>query len=94
MKKLMIAACAIAFAGMAQAYTVNWGTTGAFYNTAGEGGGWNTVAAGTTAYLVFAADYAQADLVNDFAGAGVNMTKLTAMNTGTVGSDGTIAEVT
>ena len=94
MKKLMIAACAMALAGMAQAYSVDWGTTGAFYDTAGEGGGWNTVAAGTTAYFVFASDYAQADLVNDFANGGANMTKLTAMNTGSVGSDGTIAKVT
>ena len=94
MKKLMIAACAMALAGVAQAYSVTWGTTGAFYDTAGEAGGWNTVAAGTTAYLVFAADYAQTDLVNDFANGGANMTKLTAMNTGSVGSDGTVANVT
>lgn len=94
MKKLMIAACAMALAGVVQAASVEWYTSGAFYDTAGEVGGWNTVAAGTTAYLVFAADYAQSDLVNDFAGSGVNMTKLTAMNTGTVGSDGTVAKVT
>ena len=43
---------------------------------------------------MFANSYSQADLVNDFAGSGVDMTKLTAMNTGTVGSDGTIADVT
>ena len=94
MKKLMIAACAVALAGMAQAYSVTWGTSGSFYDTAGAEGGWNYVAAGTTAYFVFASSYSQADLVNDFANGGADMTKLTAMNTGTVGSDGTVADVT
>ena len=95
MKKLMIAACAIALAGVAQAYSVTWASTsGAFYDPAGSEGGWNLVPAGTTAYFVFASSYAQSDLVDDFAGAGANMTKLTAMKTGTVLDDGTVNPVT
>ena len=94
MKKLIIAACAVAFAAGAQAASVTWGSDGAFYNTDGELGGWTTVAAGTTAYFVFANSYSQTDLVADFAAGSVNMTKLTAINTGSIGADGTIAEVT
>ena len=94
MKKLMIAACAIALAGVAQAYSVTWGSSGSFYDPAGDAGGWNYVPAGTTAYFVFANSYAQSDLVDDFAGAGADMTKLKAMKTGTVLDDGTVNPVT
>ena len=93
MKKLIIAACAVAFAAGVQAASVSWLTTGAFYDTAGDPD-WNTVAAGTPAYFVFVNSYAQADLVADFAAGSVNMTKLTAINSGTVGADGTVAKVT
>ena len=94
MKKLIIAACAVAFAAGVQAASITWGTSGAFYDTDGDAGGWNTVAAGTTAYFVFANSYAQADLVADFAAGTVNNAKLTAINSGTVGADGTVAKVT
>ena len=93
MKKLMIAACAVAFAAGVQAASITWGTSGAFYDTNGEAGGWNTVAEGTTAYFVFVNSYSQSDLVNDFAAGSVSMTKLNAINSGTIGSDGTVAEV-
>ena len=93
MKKLMIAACAVAFAAGVQAASVTWATTGAFYDTAGDPG-WPTVAAGTAAYFVFASSYAQSDLVDDFAAGSVDMAKLTAINSGTIGADGTVAEVT
>ena len=93
MKKLIIAACAVAFAAGVQAATVNWGSDGAFYDTAGDPD-WPTVAAGTAAYFVFVNSYAQSDLVADFAAGSVNMTKLTAINSGTVGADGTVAKVT
>ena len=93
MKKLIIAACAVAFAAGVQAASITWGTTGAFYDTAGDPD-WPTVAAGTTAYFVFASSYAQADLVADFAAGTVDMAKLTAIKSGTIGADGTVAEVT
>ena len=92
MKKLIIAACAVAFAAGVQAASISWKTTGAFYDTAGDPD-WNTVAAGTTAYFVFANSYAQADLVADFAAGTVDNAKLTAIKSGTVGSDGTVALV-
>ena len=94
MKKLVIAACAVAFAACAQAASITWGTTGAFYDIVGEEGGWATVAEGTTAYFVFASSYSQSDLVADYATGSADMAKLTAINAGTVGSDGTIATVT
>ena len=93
MKKLIIAACAVAFAAGVQAASVTWGTSGAFYDTAGDPD-WPTVAAGTTAYFVFANSYSQADLVADFAAGSVNNAKLTAINSGTIGADGTVANVT
>ena len=93
MKKLIIAACAVAFAAGVQAASITWGTTGAFYDTAGDPD-WPTVASGTTAYFVFASSYAQADLVADFAAGTVDMAKLTAIKSGTIGADGTVAEVT
>ena len=92
MKKLIIAACAVAFAAGVQAASISWKTTGAFYDTAGDPN-WNTVAAGTTAYFVFVNSYAQSDLVADFAAGSVNNAKLTAINSGTVGADGTVALV-
>ena len=94
MKRLMIAACAVAFAAGVQAASITWGTSGAFYDTNGEAGGWNTVAEGTTAYFVFASSYSQADLVGDFAAGTVDFDKLGAIKSGTVGSDGTVADVT
>ena len=93
MKKLVIAACAVAFAACVQAASVDWFTTGAFYDVAGEEGGWATVAEGTTAYFVFASSYSQSNLVADYAAGSADMAKLTAINTGTVGADGTIADV-
>ena len=93
MKKLIIAACAVAFAAGVQAASVTWGTSGAFYDTAG-GPDWPTVAAGTTAYFVFVNSYAQADLVADFAAGSVDTAKLAAIKSGTVGADGTVADVT
>ena len=92
MKKLIIAACAVAFAAGVQAASITWGTSGAFYDTAGDPD-WNTVAAGTTAYFVFVNSYAQSDLVADFAAGSVNNTKLTAIKSGTIGADGTVTEV-
>ena len=93
MKKLIIAACAIAFAAGVQAASVTWGTSGAFYDTEGDPD-WPTVAAGTTAYFVFVSSYSQADLVADFAAGTVNNAKLTAIKSGTIGADGTVADVT
>ena len=92
MKKLIIAACAVAFAAGVQAASITWGTTGAFYDTEGDPN-WPTVAAGTTAYFVFANSYAQGDLVADFVAGTVDMAKLTAINSGSIGDDGTVAEV-
>lgn len=94
MKKLVIAAFAVAFAACAQAASITWGTTGAFYDIVGEEGGWATVAEGTTAYFVFASAYSQSDLVADYAAGAADMAKLTAINAGTIGADGTIADVT
>ena len=94
MKKLIIAACAVAFAAGVQAASISWMTMGAFYDTDGDAGGWATVAAGTPAYFVFVNSYSQADLVADFAAGTVNNAKLTAINSGTVGADGTVAKVT
>jgi len=93
MKKLIIAACAVAFAASVQAASVSWMTSGAFYDTAGDPD-WPTVAAGTTAYFVFANSYSQDDLVADFAAGTVSNAKLTAINSGTIGADGTVATVT
>jgi len=93
MKKLIIAAWAVAFAVGVQAASIEWGTTGAFYDTAGDPD-WPTVAAGTTAYFVFASSYAQSDLVADFAAGTIDNAKLTAINSGTIGADGTVAKVT
>ena len=93
MKKLMIAACAVAFAAGVQAASVNWASSGAFYDTAGDPD-WPTVAEGTTAYFVFASSYAQSDLVADFAAGSVDMAKLTAINSGSIADDGTVAKVT
>ena len=93
MKKLVIAAFAVAFAACAQAASITWGTSGAFYDIVGEEGDWATVAEGTTAYFVFASAYSQSDLVADYAAGAADMTKLTAINAGTIGADGTIAEV-
>ena len=93
MKKLIIAACAVAFAAGVQAASITWGTSGAFYDTAGDPD-WPTVAAGTTAYFVFVNSYAQADLVADFAAGSVDTAKLAAIKSGTVGADGTVADVT
>jgi len=93
MKKLIIAACAVAFAAGAQAASIAWKTTGAFYDTDGEAGGWATVSAGTTAYFVFANSYSQGDLVADFAAGSVDTAKLSAINSGTIGDDGTVALV-
>ena len=93
MKKLIVAACAVAFAACAHAASVTWSTSGAFYDTAGDPD-WPTVAAGTTAYFVFASSYSQSDLVADFATGAADIAKLTAINTGTIGADGTVANVT
>jgi hypothetical protein len=64
MKKLMIMACAVAIAAVAQAATVTWGS-GAMYTAAGKDGGWGSTlvnSAGATVtmnvYLVDAATYA------------------------------------
>ena len=94
MKKLVIAAVAVAFATCAQAASVDWYTTGAFYDVAGEEGGWSTVAEGTTAYFVFASSYSQSDLVADYAAGAADMAKLTAIKSGAVNADGIIAKVT
>ena len=93
MKKLVIAAFAIAFTACAQAASITWGTAGAFYDIAGEEGGWATVAEGTTAYFVFASAYSQSDLVADYAAGTTDMAKLSAINAGVIGSDGTVAKV-
>ena len=64
MKKLVIMACAVAMAAVAQAATVQW-ASGALYTAAGKDGGWSGTlvnAAGATVtmsvYLVDAATYA------------------------------------
>ena len=92
MKKLIIAASAVVFAATVQAASITWGTSGAFYDTAGDPD-WPTVAAGTTAYFVFVNTYAQSALVADFAAGTVDNAKLTAIKSGTIGADGTVAEV-
>lgn len=64
MKKLVIMACAVAVAAIAQAATIQWGS-GAFYAAAGKDGGWSSTAAVAggmditmNVYLVDAATYA------------------------------------
>ena len=88
MKKLMIAACAIALAGVVQAASYTWSSTGTVYTYDSADPDWPTVAAGTTAYFVFASAYSQADLVSDFSGNSVNYTKLSALGNGTINADG------
>ena len=77
----MIAVCAIAFAAVAQAATYNWcaDTSLILPWGADAAGDYETpVADGLKAYIVFASEYAQADLINDFAGEGINTKKLYA----------------
>ena len=64
MKKLMIMACAVAMAAVAQAATVNW-ISGALYTAASKDGGWGSTSAMNAGalvtmnvYLVDAATYA------------------------------------
>ena len=64
MKKLMIMACAVAMASVAQAATISW-QSGALYTAAGKDGGWSSTlvnAAGVevtmNVFLVDAATYA------------------------------------
>lgn len=77
---------------MAQAATYTWASAGAFYAYDGGDPDWPTVAAGTTAYLVFADAYAQSALVDDFAAGTVDMGKLAAAGAGTILDDGTIGD--
>ena len=77
MKKLMIAACAVALAAVAQAATIEWDHAAALYN----GGGDSAVklADGTAAYLVVAtATFGQDDFISAFAAANGDMTKTLA----------------
>ena len=90
MKKLMIAACAIALAGVVQAASYTWNTSSALYTYDSADPDWPTVAAGTTAYFVFASAYSQDDLISDFAGNTVNYTKLSAAGNGVLTTSGTI----
>jgi hypothetical protein len=64
MKKLMIMACAVAMAAVAQAATVSW-QSGALYTAAGKDGGWSSTLVNNAdalvtmnVYLVDAATYA------------------------------------
>ena len=95
MKKLMIMACAVALAAVAQAATVSW-SSGALYTAAGKDGGWSSTmvnAAGAlvtmNVYLVDATTYAsvstmgQADL---FAWAKGKTANYTAQNKNTSGT--------
>ena len=90
MKKLMIAACAIALAGVVQAASYTWNSLSPLYTYDSADPDWPTVAAGTTAYFVFASAYSQDDLISDFAGNTVNYTKLSAAGNGVITSDGLI----
>ena len=90
MKKLMIAVCAVALAGVVQAASYTWNSLSPLYTYDSADPDWPTVAAGTTAYFVFASAYSQSDFVNDFANNTVSYTKLSALGNGTIDADGTI----
>ena len=81
MKKLMIAAAIVCAAAFAQAASYNWiADTSLILPWGAEAAGdYETpVADGLKAYIVFASEYAQADLIDDFAGEGIDTTKLYA----------------
>ena len=63
MKKLMIAACAMAMAVAAQAATVTWGASAAIYNAGGADG---RVAQGEKVYLISASDWSRTQLLTAF----------------------------
>ena len=90
MKKLMITACAIAFAAVTQAATYSWQSSSTLYTWDSAEPDWPTVAGGTTAYFVFAAEYAQSSLVSDFNAGTVDYTKLSRAGNGAIAADGTI----
>ncbi len=90
MKKLMITACAIAFAAVTQAATYTWQSSSTLYTWDSADPDWPTVDAGTTAYFVFAAEYAQSALVSDFNAGTVDYTKLGRAGNGTLTADATI----
>ena len=90
MKKLMIAACAIALAGVVQAASYTWNSLSPLYTYDSADPDWPTVAAGTTAYFVFATAYSQTDLLSDFVAGTVDYTKLSAAGNGAITADGTI----
>jgi hypothetical protein len=87
MKKLMIMACAVAIAAVAQATTYNWSSGSTLYTWDSADPDWPTVAAGTTAYFVFAAEYAQSALVSDFNAGTVDYTKLGRAGNGALNAD-------
>ena len=86
----MIAACAIALAGVVQAASYSWSSASPLYTYDSADPDWPTVAAGTTAYFVFASAYSQSDLVSNFAAGTVDYTKLSAAGNGSIRADGTI----
>ena len=96
MKKLMIAACAVAFAAAAQAATFNWTVSsdpvmdGWKGTTVGEEYSSASAQANLNWYLVYAGDYTQADALADFRDGGIDSTKV--MKSGTTTADG-IAKV-
>jgi hypothetical protein len=92
MKKILVAAFAIAVAGIVQAANYNWSSSGTIYTyDSTEAAGWPVVAADTTAYFVFASAYSQSDLVADFAAGTVDYTALSAAGNGKVNGSGQIS---
>ena len=93
MKKLMIAACAVAIAAAAQAANYSWKTEGATLYTwdSSEATDWPIVSSGT-AYLIIGDTYALNDLVSDFNAGTVNNTKLNASGgAASINSDSSIS---
>ena len=85
MKKILVAAFAIAVAGIVQAANYSWASSGYLYTyDSTEAAGWPLVADGTTAYLVFADAYSQTDLVADFTANSVDYTALSAAGNGVI----------
>ena len=63
MKKLMIAACAMAMAVAAQAANVTWGSSAAVYSAGGNDG---RVGQGEAVYLISASDWSRTQLLTAF----------------------------
>jgi hypothetical protein len=91
MKKILVAAFAIALAGIVQAANYTWNSLSPMYTwDSSDATGWPMVSENTTAYFVFASAYTQSDLVNDFAAGTVDYAALSAAGNGLITADGLV----